>query len=127
MVVSAFVASLLIGVASAVIVACVFMCAKWLKTYISKRIQERKSHNVQTAFIDTKEVVDDYLKNKVDAADEISMTELENLTSNTPFVAVDIDRTNNDLSNMEGMCPEEGTDSNFEAHMKQHQGILLFD
>ena len=123
--------ALLIGliacVATIVIIACVYMCKKWLVPYIQKRIQARKSHDVRTAFIDTKEVVDDYLKDKVNEADEISMTELENLTTNTPFVAVDIDRTSNELSQMEGMCPEEGTDTNFEAHMKQHQGILLFD
>ena len=122
-----FVIALVAGIASVVIIACLFMCAKWLKSYISKRIQERKVHDVQTAFIDTKEVVDDYLKNKIDAADEISMSELESLTTNTPYVAVEIDRTSNDLSNMEGMCPEQGTDANFAAHMKQHEGILLFD
>ena len=57
----------------------------------------------------------------------LSMEELENLTTNIPFIAVDINKTDNTLSNMEGMCPEQGVDANFEAHMKQHEGILVFD
>ena len=55
------------------------------------------------------------------------MEELENLTTNTPFIAVDINKTDNSLTNMEGMCPEQGVDTNFEAHMRQHEGILVFD
>lgn len=122
-----FLTALLAGIATVVIIACLFMCAKWLKEYISKRLQERNAHEVKTAFVDTKEVVDDYLKAKADAADEISMEELENLTENTPFVAVDVNRQSGAFSKLEGMCPEQGTDENFAAHMKQQQGILIFD
>ncbi len=122
-----FLTALLAGVATVVIIACVFMCAKWLKSYITKRLQERNSHEVKTVFVDTKEVVDDYLKTKADAADEISMEKLENLTEKTPFVAVDVNRTSGALSKLEGMCPDQGVDANFDAHMKQQQGILIFD
>lgn len=122
-----FLTALLAGIATVVIVACLYMCAKWLKSYIAKRLQERNAHEVKTAFVDTKEVVDDYLKTKAAEADEISMEELESLTEKTPFVAVDVNRTSGALSKLEGMCPEQGTDVNFEAHMKQQQGILIFD
>ena len=123
----AFLIMLVAGIAAVVIVACLFMCGKWLKDYITKRLQQRRAQDVKTAFVDTKEVVDDYLKTKAESADEISMEELENLTTNTPFIAVDINKTDNSLTNMEGMCPEQGVDTNFEAHMRQHEGILVFD
>ncbi len=119
-----FVLALLIGINAIVIIACTFMCASWLKDYISKRLQQKENHKV--AFVDTREAVDDYLQSRTDTSDEISITELENLCNQTPFVAVDIDKVTGDLSKQEGMKPES-VDSNFSANMKKQKGILIFD
>ena len=36
----AFLIMLVAGIAAVVIVACLFMCGKWLKDYITKRLQQ---------------------------------------------------------------------------------------
>ena len=121
-----FLLMILAGASAIALVYCLFMCAKWLKDYLTKRLKGRNSQKVNTAFVDTKEVVDDYLKEKSESANEISMSGLESLVDKTPYVAVDINKSSGELSNLEGMCPIQGTDGNFSANMKKHQGILVF-
>lgn len=120
-----FLALLVAGAVAAVYIACIFMCAKWLKDHIAKRLQNRENHKV--VFVSTKDIIDDELKNEIDKSDEISMSDLENLCEKTPFTSVEMDRETDDLTNQEGIKPENGVDENFAAHMKQHKGILIFD
>ena len=120
----AFLLGLLAVAATIAVITIAVMGAKWLKNYILKRKEENKNHKV--VFADTRDVVDDYLKSKADSADEISMSELEEMCEKTPFVAVDLDRNTDELENYEGIKADE-VDENFSVNMKKHEGILIFD
>jgi hypothetical protein len=120
----AFLLGLLAVAATIAVITIAVMGAKWLKNYILKRKEENKNHKV--VFADTRDVVDDYLRSKADAAYEISMSELEEMCEKTPFVAVDLDRNTDELENYEGIKADE-VDENFSVNMKKHEGILIFD
>lgn len=120
---TAFLIGLAAVLAVVAIVAIVLMCGKWLKGYIEKKLKQKEKHKV--AFADTREVVDDYLKNKAEESDEISMDDLERMCDETPFVSAYVDEDGN-VTDYEGIKAEE-VDANFKARMKQQEGMLVFE
>lgn len=120
---TAFLMGLVAVLAVVAIVTVAIMCGKWLKGYIENRLKQKEKHKV--AFADTREVVDDYLKNKAEESDEISMDDLERMCDETPFVSAYVDEAGN-VTDYEGIKAEE-VDANFKARMKQQEGMLVFE
>ncbi len=116
-----FLLGLMAVVATIVIIAVAVMGGLWLKDYIKKKLENRRKHKV--AFADTREVVDEYLKDKAEQSDEISMEELERMCSKTPYVAAVVDENGN-IDEYEGFTAEE-TNANFSENVKQQKGMLI--
>ncbi len=116
-----FLLGLMAVVAKIVIIAVAVMGGLWLKDYIKKKLENRRKHKV--AFADTREVVDEYLKDKAEQSDEISMEELERMCSKTPYVAAVVDENGN-IDEYEGFTAEE-TNANFSENVKQQKGMLI--
>ncbi len=116
-----FLLGLMAVVATIVIIAVAVMGGLWLKDYIKKKLENRRKHKV--AFADTREVVDEYLKNKAEQSDEISMEELERMCSKTPYVAAVVDENGN-IDEYEGFTAAE-TNENFSENVKQQKGMLI--
>lgn len=115
---------LLVAAATMTIIALMLLGFKWLKEYITKKLKEKENHKV--AFADTKEVVDEYLKNKAEDSDEVSMDDLEKACDGLPaYVSVSIDDETGEME-YEGINPEK-VDDNFKARMKQQKGMILFE
>lgn len=116
----------LIGLAIALVAAIVILTiklvsGKWLHELIADKLNNKKKHKV--AFADTREVVDEYMKNKVDNSEEVSMEELERMCEETPFVSAMVDEDGN-ITDYEGYKAEQ-YDKNFQARMKQQKGMIV--
>lgn len=120
---TAFLIGLLAVVATIVVIAVAVIGGKWLKEYVAKKLKNREKHKV--AFADTREVVDDYVKNKAANAEEVSMEDLEKMCSDTPYVAAVVDE-NGEISEYEGFTAEEYNE-NFRARMKQQKGMIVLE
>lgn len=120
----AFLLGLLAAAATIALITIAVMSVKWLKNYIKERLEANQKHKV--GFADTREVVDAYLREKADSADEISMSELEEMCENTPYVAFDLDRDTDEMENYEGIKTEE-VDENLSVNMAKHEGLLIFE
>lgn len=119
---TAFLLGLLAAVVTIAVIAVLVMGVKWLKKYVVEKLKNREKHKV--AFADTREIVDEYIAQKVDAADEISMDDLEKMCAKTPYVAAIVDDETGDITDYEGIKAEE-TDANFKARMKQQKGMVI--
>ena len=120
---AAFLTGLLMVLAVVAVITIAIMCVKWLKGYIENKLKQKQKHKV--AFADTREVVDDYLKNKAEQADEISMDDVERMCDETPFVSAYVDEDGN-VTDYEGIKANE-VDTIFKARMKQQEGMLVFE
>ena len=120
----AFVLGLILVLTAITVLSIVLMCAKWLKNYISEKLRQKKNHKV--AFADTREIVDEYLKEKAEDADEISLDELERMCEKTPFVAAYVNEETGEIFDYEGIKADK-VDSSFKAKMKQQAGMLIFE
>lgn len=120
---TAFLIGLLAVVAVIVTVVVTVIGGKWLKEYVAKKLKNREKHKV--AFADTREVVDDYIKNKAANAEEVSMEDLEKMCSETPYVAAVVDE-DGEISEYEGFRGEEYNE-NFRARMKQQKGMVVLE
>lgn len=118
-----FLMGLVAVIATIVTIVVAIISGKWLKEYVLKKLKNRKNHKV--AFADTKEVVDEYLKNKADESDEISMEDLEKMCEDTPFVAAVVDEEG-EIDEYEGFKAEEYNE-NFAARMKQQKGMVILE
>lgn len=118
-----FLLGLLAVVAVVAVVALVVMGFLWLKDYIKKRLKEKENHKV--AFVDTREVVDEYVQNKAKYSEEISMDDLERMCEETPFVSATIDNKTGEISDYEGVKAEE-VESNLKSKIESNDGILIF-
>lgn len=119
-----FLIGLLIAIPTiTIIIDIVLMCGKWLKGYIENKLKQKPKHKV--AFADTREVLDDYLKNKVKKSDKISMDDLERMCDKIPFVSAYVDEDGN-VTDYEGIKNKD-VDVNFKARMKQQKGMLIFE
>lgn len=120
---TAFLIGLLAVVEVIVTVVVAVIGGKWLKEYVAKKLKNREKHKV--AFADTREVVDDYIKNKAANAEEISMEDLEKMCSETPYVAAVVDE-DGEVSEYEGFRGEEYNE-NFRVRMKQQKGMVVLE
>lgn len=119
---TAFLIGLAVALVAAIIVLAIkLVSGKWLHELISDKLKNKKKHKV--AFADTKEVVDEYMKKKVDNSEEISMDELERMCEETPFVSAMVDEDGN-ITDYEGYKAEQ-YDKNFKARMKQQKGMIV--
>ena len=118
-----FLLGLLAVVAVVAVVALVVMGFLWLKDYIKKRLKEKENHKV--AFVDTREVVDEYIQNKAKYSEVISMDDLERMCEETPFVSASIDNKTGEISDYEGVKTEE-VESNLKSKIESNDGILIF-
>lgn len=116
-----FLIGLLAVVATIVIIAVAVIGGKWLKEYVAKKLKNREKHKI--AFADTREVVDEYLKNKAETSDEISMEDLEKMCEETPFVAAVVDE-DGEISEYEGFKAKD-CNENFASRMKQQKGMVI--
>jgi uncharacterized protein YdcH (DUF465 family) len=116
-----FLIGLLAVVSTIAVIAVAVICGKWLKEYVAKKLKNREKHKV--AFADTREVVDDYIKNKAENSEEVSMEELERMCEEKPYVAAVVDE-DGEISEYEGFTADEYND-NFKAHMKQQKGMVI--
>lgn len=120
---AAFIAGLLIVLKAIVVTIVVVLCAKWLIEYVKKKLKGKEKHKV--AFADTREVVDEYLKDKANRTDEISMDELERMCESSPYVAALVDEEG-EISEYEGFEAEKYNE-NFIARLKQQKGMIVVE
>ena len=120
---TAFLIGLLAVVAIIVTVVVAVIGGKWLKEYVAKKLKNRQKHKV--IFADTREVVDDYIKNKAANAEEVSMEDLEKMCSEIPYVAAVVDE-DGEISEYEGFRGEKYNE-NFRARMKQQKGMVVLE
>jgi altronate dehydratase len=118
----AFLMGLLAAVAAIAVIAILVMGVKWLKGYVVEKLKNREKHKV--AFADTREIVNDYISQKVDEAEEISMDDLEKMCAKTPYVAAIVDDETGEITDFEGI-KANATDASFKARMKQQKGMVI--
>lgn len=116
-----FLIGLVAVIATIVVTAILILGGKWLVNWAKEKIKNRNRH--KAVFADTKEVVDDYLKNRADNSDEISMEELERMCEETPYVGAVVDE-DGEISEYEGFTAAE-CNENFAARMKQQKGMVI--
>lgn len=120
---TAFLLGLLAVVTTIVVITVAVICGKWLKEYVAKKLKNREKHKV--VFADTREVVDDYIKAKVENSEEVSMDDLERMCEETPYVAAVVDE-DGEVSEYEGFTSSEYNE-NFKARMKQQKGMVVLE
>lgn len=118
----AFLLGLLAVAVTIAVIAILVLGFKWLKNFVIEKLKNHKKHKV--AFADTQELVDDYISQKVNDADEFSMDDLEKMCAKTPYVAAVVDDETGEITDYEGVKAEE-TDENFKARMKQQKGMII--
>jgi len=116
-----FLRGLLAVVATIVITVILMLGGKWLVNWAKEKIKNRNKH--KAVFADTREVVDDYLKNKTDNSDEISMEELERMCDESPYVGAVVDE-NGEISEYEGFKASE-INENFSVRVEQQKGMVI--
>lgn len=118
-----FLIGLAIAIAAIAIITLVVLGVMWLKDFIKKKMAEKENHKV--AFADTREIVDDYIKNKADNSDEISMDDLERMCNDTPYVAACIDNETGEISGYEAVKAEQ-VEAGLQNKLKEQEGMLVF-
>ena len=114
----AFLLGLLAVAATIAVIAIVLLTFNWVKDYITKRMKSHNAHKV--AFADTRETVDEYVKNKSSEAEEVSMEDLERMCDETPFVAADIDEDGNITEIQRTFPNSNGLDTNIRFNYKEY-------
>lgn len=120
---TAFLIGLLAVVAVIETVVVAVIGGKWLKEYVVKKLKNREKHKV--VFADTREVVDEYIKNKAANSEEVSMDDLERMCSETPYVAAVVDE-DGEINEYEGFRGEEYNE-NFRTRLKQQKGMVVLE
>lgn len=108
--------------AAIVVTSIVLLSLKWLIDYIKKRFQQNKKHNV--VFVDTKKLINDAVKNKIDTSNKISLDDLEKWSTEKPYIAADYDPETDSVSNFEAFNPEE-VEEKFRRRMDNNDGVLV--
>lgn len=97
---------------------------KWLKKYVEEKLRNREKHIV--AFIRTKDVImSDEFRREIANSREVSMDELERMDEKSPYIAAVLDE-NDEIEEYEGFKASEYNE-NFEARMKQMNGIIVVE
>lgn len=118
-----FLSGLLAVVGTIAIVTVAVLTILWLKNFIGNRLQNRNVH--QVVFADTREVVKEYIKEKTDNSESMSIEDFERMCDKTPYVAANVDE-NGEVTDFEGVNPED-VDDRINGIMKQKQGFLLVE
>lgn len=99
------------------------LSASWLKNYISKRQEKNKNHKIVLA--DISKIVSEEMEKRIHKADEIPMSELERMCSESPYIAAEVEEMTGEISNYEGINPRE-VDENVKELMNKYDGIIVF-
>lgn len=114
-----FLIGLVAAVATIFVIKVAHIGFQWLRDYVEKKLANREKHKV--AFVSTREVVDEYLKEQTSKA-SISEAELERICE-TPYIAADVDE-NGEIGDYEGF-----TTPDFEPQLaellKTNDGMLI--
>lgn len=113
----------LLAVVATIVVGIAIVSAKWVTDWARIKIRNRDKH--KAIFVDTREVVDDYLKNKADNSVEISMEELERMCETIPYAGAIVDE-NDEIDEYEGFKASE-INENYSARMKQQKGMIIME
>ena len=117
--------SLLLGLAVAAIIIITLLSIKWLYNKISEKIKEKKEHE-KVIFVDTEEIINDYVKEKVEKSEEISMEDLEKMCEEKPYYTAIYDEETGEIREQEAYKPDEVEEKAKKA-MRDQQGIMVFD
>lgn len=120
----AFLTGLLVVLIALEVILIAYLTVSVLKDIIAERLRQDENH--QVVFVDTKEVVDDYLKNRAEETEAISMEELEAMCEKTPYVVASVEKETHDISNYKGFKAQEVAE-NLNARMKQQNGMVIFE
>lgn len=116
-----FLIGLVATIATIVIIKVLKITGKWLKEYIAGKLKNKEKHKV--AFADTREVVNEYIKNRVANSEVMSMEELEKICAATPYVSAMVDE-NGEIEEYEGINSNE-INENCSARIKQQKGMIV--
>lgn len=122
--ISTFLFGLLSVVWAIAVIPITVLGLKWFKNYVNERLKNHEKHKV--AFADTREIVNEYLAQKLDNAGEISMDDLEKMCAKTPYVAANIDIETGKITEYEGITAKE-VDVNFKAFIKRQDGMIIVE
>ena len=95
---------------------------EWLVSYIKNRIAKSKGKKV--VFAEIRELIDDDVKEKINYSESISVTELEKLCDETPYVSAIYDEENDTVYDYEGF-QKKSKDAQFEEKMKENDGMII--
>ncbi len=121
---AAFLLGLLAVLAVVAVITILVLGIKWLVDFVKKKLKDREKHKV--AFADTREIVDDYIKNKAENSEEISMDDLERMCEETPYVAANIDNETGEITDYEGVKAEQ-IEAGLKQKLEEKEGMLIFE
>ena len=122
--IGAFLAGLWAVIKIIVVILIPLLSAIWLKNKISEKMAKNKVHKV--AFVDTREVVDEYLNDQINDLQGISMDDLEKMCEKTPYVTVNVDDEGETLTDFEGLKANE-IESKVKTLLKNEEGMVIFE
>lgn len=112
----------LIGAGAIAVVVLAVLSIKWFIGYVRNRLSKNKNHKV--VFADMQDVVDEIVKDKVETAKEMSLSQLEQMCSHSPYIAADYDPETGEISDYEGFKAET-VDAQFSQKMEENDGMIV--
>lgn len=109
-----------VGVVGVVVLA--ILGIKWFVGYCRNKLKQNKAHKL--VFADMQDVVDDVIKNKVNNAKMMSLEQLEQMCSDSPYISADYDPETGEVSDYEGF-KAENVELQFEQKMKENDGMIV--
>jgi hypothetical protein len=113
----------LLVVAIATVITLVCLTASWLSKKVKDRLAENERHKV--AFVEMREVIDSDAMEQIRKKEGISMSELEKMCQDNPYVMADYDIDTGECSNYIGIKADDVEDEVRDA-MKEEGGIVVF-
>ena len=95
---------------------------KWFVNYCKNKISKNKSHKV--VFADMQEIVNDVIHNKVENAKTLSLTELEKMCSETPYIGAEYDPETEEVSDYEGF-KVDSVEQQFSQKLEENEGMIV--
>ena len=112
----------LIGLAATVLVGIIAFSIKWLVGYIKKRLEKNKGKKV--VFAKLQDIIDDEMKEKINASKTMSLEDLERMCDETPYVSAVYDEDTDTVDEYEGF-QAESVDAQFNQKMKENDGMIV--
>lgn len=110
-------------IATIVVVAVItLLTISWIMNEVEKRINNNKNHKV--VFIDTHRVMEDYLKENIQASKSYSLKDLAKMCDEKPYVMADVDKIDYELSDF-GAFKSESVEDKVEMLLDENDGLLL--